>query len=374
MKVSVEGRDVPVWDVPVRLFHWSLLACVVVAGLTGFLFPPNWLDVHVWAGAGVGALILLRLVWGVTGPTYSRFRNFTLSPSAVIAHLKDIRASHVQRDGGHNPLGAWMVVALLLTLSAIVVTGLMLLGGLFKQGPGKGVLSFSMGDLMREPHELLAFLLVALVVAHIAGVVFESRRSAEDLARAMVTGKKREGFIPARHTRAAKPVLAASVVLLGGAALAWAVVQLNSAAPFGVPTFTANATWKKECGDCHMAFHPTLLPAQSWAQIMSGLDDHFGEDASLPEAKVQDIAAFLAANAAETSDSFAANRFRQVNKEHPLEITATPFWVRRHDGIADAVFKAEPIKSKQNCAACHGDAEAGAFAPQTISIPQETTK
>lgn len=374
MNVSIKARDVPVWDLPVRLFHWSLLACVAVAAVTGFFFPPEWLDVHIWAGAGVGALVAFRLLWGVTGSTYSRFCNFTLAPTRVLHHLHEIRSGEGPREGGHNPLGAWMVVALLLTLMGLVLSGLTVLGGLFKQGPGKAFLSFSLGDLMREPHELLAFLLVALGCAHIAGVVFESRRSAENLARAMVTGKKRDGFIPARLSYAAKPVLAGLVTLLGGAAIAAGVVQLNAAAPKGVPPLIANATWVKECGDCHMAFPPTLLPAASWTQIMAHLDDHFGEDASLPTDKAQEIAAFLTANAAETSDSFAANRFRCVNAEHPLEITATPFWVRRHDDIAEAVFKAKPIKAKQNCAACHGDAKAGVFAPQEISIPKETTK
>ena len=374
MKVPVGGSDVTVWDLPVRLFHWSLLACVAVAWYTGFFFPPGWLDVHVWAGTGVGALIVLRLLWGVTGSTYSRFSSFTLAPSRVLHHLQEIRAGHFQRDGGHNPLGSWMVVALLLTLSGLVLSGVAVLGGMFKQGPAKGFLSFSFGELIREPHELLAFLLVALVATHVAGVVFESRRSAENLVRAMVTGRKREGFVPARLSYAARPALAGLVALAGGAAIAAGVVQLNAAAPKGVPTLIANATWTSECGDCHMAFPPTLLPADSWTQIMAHLDDHFGEDASLPNDRAQEITAFLTANAAETSDSFVANRFRRVDAVVLTEITATPFWVRSHQEIADAVFKAEPIKAKQNCAACHGDASSGTFAPQRIFIPQETTK
>ncbi len=374
MDVPLHSGRVKIWDLPLRLFHWSLLSCVAVAAVTGFLFPANWLDVHIWAGTGVGVLIVFRLLWGVTGSTYSRFCNFTLAPGAVMAHLREIRAGHAQREGGHNPLGAWMVVALLLTLSALVLSGLVMLGGMLKQGPGKGYLSFSVGELMREPHELLAFLLLGLVAAHIAGVVFESRRTAENLARAMVTGIKRDGFSPAPQFFTARPVVAAVVSLLGGAFIAASAMQLNGVAPKGVPPLVVNAVWQTECGDCHMAFPPVLLPAQSWSQLMAHLDDHFGEDASLPEAKVKEISAFLAANAAETSDSFAANRFRRVSADRPLEITGTPFWVRRHHEIADATFKASPVNSKQNCAACHGDAATGTFAPQRISIPQETTK
>jgi cytochrome b len=374
MKVSIEGRTAPVWDLPVRLFHWGLVACVVTAAATGFLFPANWLSLHVWAGAGVGALILARLVWGVTGSTYARFANFTLAPAAVLAHLKDISSGRVHREGGHNPLGAWMVVALLLMLSGIVVSGLLMLGGMFKQGPGKGFLSFALGDFAREPHEILAWLLLALVAAHIAGMAFESRRSGENLARAMVTGRKAEGFVPAPKAYVARNGLALAVVVAGGALLAVAGFFATTLPPRGVPQMVADATWKTECGDCHMAFHPTLLPAQSWNEILAHLDDHFGEDASLPAEKVAKISAFLAANSAETSDSFAANRFRRISAERPLEITATPFWVRRHGDIAEAVFKAAPVNSKQNCAACHADAGSGSFAPQAISIPQETSK
>jgi cytochrome b len=374
MKVSIERGRVRVWDLPVRLFHWALLACVAAAAVTGFLFPANWLSVHIWAGAGVGALILARLVWGVTGSTYARFANFTLSPAAIISHVKDIAAGRVHREGGHNPLGAWMVVSLLGVLLALVASGAVLLGGMFKQGPGKGFLTFATGDLMREPHELLAWALLALVAAHVAGVVFESRRSGENLARAMVTGDKADGFVPAARAFTARRGLAAALVGIGGAALMWAGLTANALPPKGVPQVVADGTWQKECGDCHMAFHPTLLPSASWARIMTSLDDHFGEDASLPADKVTAIAAFLAANSAETSDSFAANRLRRVSAERPLEITQTPFWTRRHSEIAEAVFKAAPVNSRQNCAACHGDAASGTFAPQSISIPKETTK
>lgn len=107
---------------------------------------------------------------------------------------------------------------------------------------------------------------------------------------------------------------------------------------------------------------------------MSSLDDHFGEDASLPAETATAIAAFLKANSAETSDSLPANVFRKVSDTRPLEITQTPFWLRLHGEIPEALFKAPPVNSRQNCGACHGDAASGTFAPQAISIPKETAK
>lgn len=367
------GRE-PVWDIPVRLFHWSLVATVATAAATGFLFPANWLTVHVVGGGVAGALILARIVWGFTGSTYARFSNFTLSPVAVINHLKEIGRGEVHREGGHNPLGSWMVVTLMAVLLGLVGRGFAVLGGMFKQGPGKSFFSFATGSLVREPHELLAWILLLLVAGHLAGVIFESVRSRENLARALVTGRKAAGFIPARRQFRSNGIVALAAVLLGGAALLWGGFSASALPPSGVPQMTADATWQKECGDCHVPFHPTLLPAQSWEMVMDTLDDHFGEDASLPQDKVAAIKAFLVANAAETSDTLAANRFRKVSTDHPLEITGTPFWTWHHRDIADAVFTSSAVKARQNCAACHADAATGTFAPQSISIPQELPK
>ncbi len=371
---NTTARKVKVWDLPVRLFHWLVVAACGTALVTGFLLGASWLSLHIWAGGILLALILARTVWGFTGPTYARFRNFTLSPAAVVAHLKDIASGTVHRDGGHNALGAWMVTCFFIVLTAICVSGFLMLGGMFKQGPLKAYLSFATGRLFREPHELLAWLALALVAAHIAGVVFESFRSRENLARAMVTGLKDEGFIPAAHPYVAKPAAALAVIVVAGAALGFAGLSANALPGFGVRPVAADATWAKECGDCHMAFHPTLLPAASWQKIMSTLDDHFGEDASLPPDTATAISAYLVANSAETSDSLPANVFRKVSETRPLEITQTPFWLRLHEEIPDSVFKAAPVNTRQNCAACHGDAATGTFAPQFISIPKETAK
>jgi cytochrome c len=136
---------------------------------------------------------------------------------------------------------------------------------------------------------------------------------------------------------------------------------------------TANAAWAKECAACHIAFHPSLLPADSWNKVMDTLPDHFGEDASLDEVTTAEIKTFLAANSAEHWDTLPANRLRSVDPAKPTEITATRFWTRMHGEIDTAVFESKPVGAKQNCVACHGDAASGMFAPQNISIPKEMT-
>lgn len=364
--------SVRIWDVPVRLFHWLLVLCIAVAAVTGFLLNVTWLQYHIVAGTAAGILVLARLVWGFTGTSYSRFSSYTLRPSQVFEHVKHIREGIIQRDAGHNPLGAWMVIGLMLVILLIVVSGFVVLGGQMKQGPLKAFLSFAEGSSLRDVHQLAAIGLLVMVGAHISGALFESWRSRENLPRAMVTGMKRPGFAHEARPIASKPIVA----LLGVSALAALIVpasaKLIALPPFGIHAIAPDATWKEECSSCHMAFPPSLLPAASWKGIMANLSDHFGEDASLDANKVNAITDFLVANAAETQDSLPANRLRRLDPARPLEITATPFWKRMHGEIPDAVFTQKSIGARQNCAACHGDAETTAmFAPQMISVPKE---
>ena len=371
---GAQAHSIKVWDLPVRLFHWLLVACVGVAAVTGWLLPVTWLQIHLIAGTMIGGLVLGRIVWGFTGTRYSRFRSFIFSPAATLAHVKDLVEGRVQREAGHNPLGALMVFALLGSISVLVLTGVAVLGGELKQGPMKAFISFATAATTRDIHSVVAWVLLALIGGHVAGVIFELRRTRENLAAAMVIGSKRSGF--AHEAPMARPrtgvallVLALLAVLLVPGAYA-----LTGMAASGVAPLPKNATWEKECGACHMAFHPSLLPAQSWAAIMSNLSQHFGEDASLDAAAEKEIADYLASHSAETWDSLAANRLRSVDPARPLEITATRFWLRMHSGIAPAVFSGKAVGAKQNCSACHRDAASGMFAPQEISIPQEKTQ
>jgi Dihaem cytochrome c/Prokaryotic cytochrome b561 len=264
------------------------------------------------------------------------------------------------------------VFALIAVLSLIVASGLAVLGGQFKQGPLKAFLSFASGAQIKEVHSLFAAVMLALIGGHIGGVIFESWRTRENLAHAMVSGKKRGGFAHEMPTHAVRPGLA-----LGGAGLlAMILIPAGSALmampPKGIVPHGADPAWKEECGACHIAFHPSLLPAASWAALMGGLDNHFGEDASLDPGKAKRIAAFLVSHSAETQDSLPANVFRRVNPERPMEITATRFWRRKHDSIPASAFSTKRVGAKQNCGACHGDAATGMFAPQAIAIPVET--
>ncbi|NJL73594.1 MAG: hypothetical protein HC888_19780, partial [Candidatus Competibacteraceae bacterium] len=183
------GR-VLVWDRFVRLFHWSLAASVATAAATGFLVGATWADVHVVAGTSAVALVAARLVWGVLGSTHARFSDFLVGPRAVISHLRGIAAGASVRHRGHNPLGGWMIVALMLVVAGLAMTGVVVLGGVAKSGPLAYATSFSVGWTVREWHEAAAFVLLGLVALHVAGAVAESLRSRENLVRSMIEGTK----------------------------------------------------------------------------------------------------------------------------------------------------------------------------------------
>ncbi len=118
--------------------------------------------------------------------------------------------------------------------------------------------------------------------------------------------------------------------------------------------------WKMECGTCHLAFPPRLLPAESWRKMMGSLDQHFGTDASLSPRETREITDFLVKN--------AASRWRSPTA--PLRITETAYFRHEHDELAASVWKRAAIKSKGNCAACHPAADKGDFEEDRVRIPR----
>ena len=123
-----------------------------------------------------------------------------------------------------------------------------------------------------------------------------------------------------------------------------------------------NAKFQQECSSCHIAYAPNLLPDESWRKIMSGLDKHFGSDASMDTQDNKEITAFLVSN--------ASNRWSASTA--PLRITESVWFKRKHDAreISPSVWKNPKVKTPSNCAACHRQANSGNFDEHDISIPR----
>lgn len=177
-----------VWDPLVRFFHWSLVTFFVLAYLT----EDDYQTVHTYAGYAISLLVLFRLTWGVIGTRHARFRDFLTGPRRLLTYLGQMVVGRAPRYLGHNPAGAAMVVALLTTLIATTISGIVLLGG-EGSGPMAGLIPPGFGGrALEEVHEFLANTTLSLVLLHIVGVIFSSIAHRENLIGSMITGRKPE--------------------------------------------------------------------------------------------------------------------------------------------------------------------------------------
>ena len=186
---SAAHRQIRVWDLPVRLFHWSLALGFSIAYLT----EDDLLSVHVWAGYTLLVLILIRFVWGFVGSRHARWSNFVKSPSEISVYLRDTVQLKAERYTGHNPAGGAMVVALISSLTATILSGLAVYGGQELSGPLAPLLSgipAAWAHQLEDLHEVFANLTLALVFLHLAGVAVTSLLHRENLVKPMITGLK----------------------------------------------------------------------------------------------------------------------------------------------------------------------------------------
>jgi cytochrome b len=204
---------VNVWDPLVRFGHWALVIAFLFAYLSAEEESNGPDQLHVLSGYAVGCIVLLRVAWGVVGTKHARFNDFAYSPMSALQYFGDLLRGKARRHLGHSPIGAAMVFALLISLSATVWTGLVVYGE-----NGKGPLAFSAalatgpayadpGLLRSEEHEgqreeneesftgelhgFFANLTLGLIILHIIGVCIACSVHRENLILAMFTGKKR---------------------------------------------------------------------------------------------------------------------------------------------------------------------------------------
>ncbi|MCB1858242.1 MAG: cytochrome b/b6 domain-containing protein [Gammaproteobacteria bacterium] len=173
--MTSSSREIPVWDIFVRLFHWS----VVTLFLLDFWVLEEHSSLHAWAGYIIGLLVLMRFMWGFWGSRNARFSSFFPTPGRIREHLAAMRDGHVDPEAGHNPLGGMMILFLLLMLSVTTMSGWMLTWDLFW---GE--------EWVEELHEIAANITMLAVLAHVSAVVIMGRLLGISLIRPMLTGKR----------------------------------------------------------------------------------------------------------------------------------------------------------------------------------------
>ena len=172
---ETENTTVKVWDWPVRVFHWTLAASVLGAFVTGE--NEDFERLHQTLGWVAAGLIAFRVVWGLIGTRYARFREFVRRPAQVWAYVKSVRSGQAQHFVGHNPVGAIAVIVLMVLVSLSVYTGWLLTAD-------------DVAEWLEEAHEIAANTLITVVLVHVIGVLWGSRTHGENLLKAMLTGRK----------------------------------------------------------------------------------------------------------------------------------------------------------------------------------------
>lgn len=217
-------HTVRIWDLPTRLFHWALAASTVAMIVTAKI-GGNAMLWHLRLGHVVLALLLFRLVWGIVGGHWSRFRQFAYSPCQLLNYLRS--QGQAKDSAGHSPVGALSVFAMLAVLLAQVVSGLFSDDAIFFAGPLSARVSGDTVEAATRWHaELGQYLLLALLALHLLAIAYYTLLRRRPLVRAMLTGK-RELPEPLPHTEDnIQQRLLALAIALACAAISWGISRL----------------------------------------------------------------------------------------------------------------------------------------------------
>ncbi|VVD61022.1 cytochrome B [Pandoraea communis] len=220
-------KPIRIWDLPTRLFHWSFVVLAVAAYVTAKT-GGNAMVYHFWCGYAVLALLLFRLVWGITGPRYARFSAFMTGPRAFVRSLRSAPDTDA-RFAGHTPLGGLSVIAMLLFFGIQVVLGLFSNDDIFNDGPLVKFIDKDTSDMLTGWHLRNQWVLVALVALHVLAILYYRIARKKDLIKPMLVGDKRLAA-PVRPARDDWRVRAGALVLIVlASALVYRIVHLTPA-------------------------------------------------------------------------------------------------------------------------------------------------
>lgn len=220
---TVETRaTVRVWDLPVRIFHWVLVVLVLSQIVTATI-GGNAMEFHALGGYAILALVLFRISWGFVGGTHARFRDFLRGPAAVGRYAHRLIKGTAQTHRGHNPLGGWSVLLMLVSLLVQAATGLFANDDVMMEGPLAKHVSEDASALFTAIHDINAAILLTLISLHILAVLFYLLHGKQNLIVPMFTGRKAIELMDARPPKTGNPWLAA-LLLVAFSSLVYLVV------------------------------------------------------------------------------------------------------------------------------------------------------
>jgi cytochrome b len=210
-----QRRRTPVWDLPLRVFHWAL-ALLVIAQVATATIGGNAMEWHARGGYAILALVLFRIVWGFVGGTHARFADFVRGPSRILAYLRGNGGAHA----GHNPLGGWSVLAMLASLLLQATTGLFANDDVMMEGPLARHVSGRVSEIATQVHDINAWVLVSLVALHVVAVLYYLVARRDNLILPMLSGRKPHAPEPARDGG----LVRGAAILAGAAAAVYFIV------------------------------------------------------------------------------------------------------------------------------------------------------
>jgi cytochrome b len=226
MPQSPEELYVRAWDLPTRLFKWSLVALIITAWISSGFSDPDML-VHKAAGYGILVLLVYRIIWGIVGGSTARFSNFVRSPSTAWNYLKNLRGETAAQYLGHNPAGGLMVIGLLFVCAVQVLLGLFSSDGVTAAGPFADMVGDTISGWAASIHGTWFYVaILGLAFIHIAANLYYQFVKRENLIGAMVSGRKRRANYIDRSETKGGSLLLAAICLLASAGLVYGSITL----------------------------------------------------------------------------------------------------------------------------------------------------
>jgi cytochrome b len=233
--IALEGDNnlaksqLKIWDLPTRVFHWLLVVSFIAAYITNWL-GVSYFTYHLWVGYFVVVLLVFRILWGIFGTHHAQFVNFVRHPIESARYALHLTKGKAKSYPGHNPLGALMVLTLLLVLLLQAVTGLFANDEIFNIGPLYGYISHELSLKLTAVHKELFYWILGAVVIHVSAVLFYMFVKRENLIKAMITGKKpAQGLAQAKSIESSRVWLALVLIVIISALLAWIIVAAPEA-------------------------------------------------------------------------------------------------------------------------------------------------
>ena len=346
-----------VWSKVTRFFHWGLVASVVTTFVSAEF--ENALLIHISAGATMGILLGLRIIWGFTGPKYSRFKNFNFNGKDLLYYFlkffKDRRLFV-----GHNPAASWATMALILLAFFTVLSGWILLGA----QEGRGLFSLFLGDeeliaRAKTCHIITKNAILIVALLHVTGALFEHFWHKTHIINSMIHGyKETEHTIQDIHPTAAQNRLGMSFLILafitGVGVWKWSESPLIGAHLNLINYPETFPTYYKECTECHNLMPPFLLTQENWKTVLNDPKNHFDKSIVKEVPHLEEIRDYILAHSAETSkNEIARGIVKTTAGKNIYRVTRSQYWKERHEQIPRDTYKQPLIKSKSNCVACH---------------------